>query len=115
MSTLYQIQNRYKLTNILIAGIALTIAIFWAIEFYYSLHTVSQQQQQYIAGHQEQLTDAKAAEFRILFHEIYQSARTISLLPMVRDLKGDNRTSEDENVVSEGRLSVDAHRTLQQL
>ncbi|MDH5572551.1 MAG: bifunctional diguanylate cyclase/phosphodiesterase, partial [Gammaproteobacteria bacterium] len=50
-----------------------------------------------------------------LFHEIYQSARTISLLPMVRDLKGDNRTSEDENVVSEGRLSVDTHRTLQQL
>ncbi|MDH5601914.1 MAG: EAL domain-containing protein, partial [Gammaproteobacteria bacterium] len=115
MSSLYQIQNRYKLGAILVIAVVLILIIFWAVEFYYSLKNVSQDQEQFIQEHQNQKIDRKAEQFRILFHEINQSARTISLLPMVRSLNGYNRTSEEQDIVKEGRFSLDAHRTLQQL
>ena len=115
VSSIYQIQDRYKLGNILIIIVVLVLLIFWSVEFYYSLKKVSMEQEQYIKEYQNQKIDSKAEQFRILFHEINQSARTISLLPMLRSLKGHNRVSEEQNIVKEGRLSLDAHRTLQQI
>ena len=49
------------------------------------------------------------------FRLMYQSIRTISLFPGVRDIKGGNRLSEAEDVVQSGRFSADAHDTVQAL
>lgn len=46
---------------------------------------------------------------------MYEGARTISLLPSVRQIQGSNRASADEDVVKERRFSEDAHTTVQQI
>lgn len=45
----------------------------------------------------------------------YQSLRTISLLPSVRQIKGGNRSDEKEDVVKSGRFTVEGALTVQQL
>jgi methyl-accepting chemotaxis protein len=50
-----------------------------------------------------------------LFDTLYLNARTISLLPSIRGITGRNRTNEHENVVSQGRLTTDAFKTVQQI
>ncbi|RJQ48133.1 MAG: methyl-accepting chemotaxis protein [Nitrospiraceae bacterium] len=57
----------------------------------------------------------KKFEVERFFTHIYQSIRTISLLPSVKDIKGGNRTSEEENVVTEKRFSKEGYLTVQQL
>lgn len=57
----------------------------------------------------------KRTELERFFTLAYQSARTASLLPSVRGIRGTNRTSEEEDVVAKGRFSVDGQRTIQQL
>ena len=49
------------------------------------------------------------------FKAMYESARTISLLPSVRAIEGTNRTNEDEDIVQNGRFSNDAFITVQQI
>lgn len=49
------------------------------------------------------------------FRTMYQSARTISLLPSVRAIPGGNRRRAEEDVQGEGRFSHDAAMTVQQL
>jgi len=55
------------------------------------------------------------AKLEAAFEGIYHNARTISLIPSVRQLSGQNRRSESESVVASGRISTDAYETLQQL
>ncbi|MBC2581113.1 methyl-accepting chemotaxis protein [Clostridium sp. DJ247] len=50
-----------------------------------------------------------------MFKYMYEGARTISLLPSVRQIQGGNRNSEDEDVVKQGRFSEDAQITVQQI
>lgn len=49
------------------------------------------------------------------FKYMYEDARTIALLPSVREIQGGNRSSVEEDVVKQGRFSKDAHTTVQQL
>lgn len=57
----------------------------------------------------------KRTSLQDMFKYMYEGARTISLLPSVRKIEGENRRSVDENVVTEGRFSEDAHTTVQQI
>ncbi len=57
----------------------------------------------------------KKAELKSTFDTMYQSARTISLLPSVRSIEGGNRTVDTEDVVKLGRFSEDALMTVQQI
>ena len=57
----------------------------------------------------------KKIEIEQQFKAMYESARTISLLPSVRAITGGNRTSEDEDIVENGRFSSDAFITVQQI
>ena len=59
--------------------------------------------------------EQKKIQLEQTFKKMYESARTISLLPSVRQIKGGNRLSEDANVVENGRFSEDAFSTVQQL
>lgn len=58
---------------------------------------------------------SKKAAVSAFFNSVYATTRTISLLPIVRAIKGGNRKSEDEDVVALGRFSEESHRTVQQL
>lgn len=59
--------------------------------------------------------DTKKRELERLFDTAYQNARTISLLPSIRNITGQNRQNEKENIVAEKRLSEDAYNTVQQI
>ena len=50
-----------------------------------------------------------------IFDTIYQNARTISLLPSMREISGGNRAFESEDIVANKRLSADAFNTVQQI
>lgn len=63
----------------------------------------------------ETLLEPKAREIESALRIMYESARTISLLPSVRKISGQNRQSDKENVVSQGRFSEDAALTIQQI
>jgi methyl-accepting chemotaxis protein len=57
----------------------------------------------------------KKSELERFFNLGYQTLRTISLLPSVRNIVGENRKHEDEDVVKSGRFSREAKLTVQQL
>lgn len=94
----------------LLVGIGL-----WAWEVNRSLAELALRRENHLNVHQHNILDGKAEELRSLFQTMYQSARTISLLPMVREVRGENRHDTGEDVVAQGRFPVDAHRTLQQI
>ena len=56
-----------------------------------------------------------AARLEAVFEDIYHNARTISLIPSVRQLSGPNRRSQTENVVISGRFSNDTDETYRQI
>lgn len=55
------------------------------------------------------------ARLETVFQDIYRNARTISLLPSVRQLNGLNRQGATDNVFASGRFSNDADETIRQL
>ncbi len=57
----------------------------------------------------------KKAGVEQFFALMYQSIRTISLLPSVRTISGDNRRSDNDDVIANGQFSVEGDRTVQQL
>ena len=57
----------------------------------------------------------KQTEIEQSFKLIYESLRTISLFPGVRQITGGNRASDDEDVVAKQRYSSAAQQTVQQL
>jgi diguanylate cyclase (GGDEF)-like protein len=60
-------------------------------------------------------TDAKARELTQLLNDLYVTTRTITLLPAVRGAPKENRASEDEDAVADGRFSVHDSQTVLQL
>jgi diguanylate cyclase (GGDEF)-like protein len=58
---------------------------------------------------------SKATEIEGVLQRTYRTIRTISLLPGVRAVTPHNRSNEDEDVVSEGRISQADYDTVQQL
>jgi methyl-accepting chemotaxis protein len=57
----------------------------------------------------------KADKLDFLFKNLYETARTISLMPGVRQISGKNRGSADEDIVKQRRFSQEAYSTVQQL
>ncbi|MGY3911168.1 methyl-accepting chemotaxis protein [Aeromonas piscicola] len=72
-------------------------------------------QDEYRQHAQDVILKNKAVELEQFFSKLYQNARLISLLPSIRAVQGDNRRNEDENVITQGRLSQDAGLTVQQI
>jgi len=57
----------------------------------------------------------KKKEIEATFKMMYESARTVSLMPSIRNISVGNRKSEEEDVVKKGEFSEDAFMTVQQL
>ncbi len=89
----------------------------------YGLWHVEAEQEREVAEAQKNMREVlvaeevrrKRTELERFFTLAYQTARTASLLPSVRGIRGANRTNEDEDVVAKGRFSVEGRRTIQQL
>ena len=74
-----------------------------------------ERQEEVLVAYQQRQMELKSESIRDMVQELYQSARTISLLPAIREAKGGNRNSVQDDVVKQGRFSYDSHRTLQQI
>lgn len=111
----YQTEYRRRLANFLAALIAAAIVIFWGIELNHTLEGFKERETALINDYQDKALETKAEELRDAFRELYQSTRTISLLPAIRNVTGGNRQHDTEDVVEQGRLSRETHRTLQQI
>ncbi len=68
-----------------------------------------------IAEAQTESLTAVSNDVENLMRLVYEHIRTISLLPSIRRVGAFNRLSEAEDVVDQGRLSVDTHQTIQQI
>ena len=107
---------RYHFRGLVVATVIVTVAIVG--NFMLERYITSE-----IEGIHSQLTNqVKTSNFQAMqhrienvFNQIYQSIRTISLLPSVRNIEGNNRKSEDEDIVKQGRFTPDAWATVQQI
>lgn len=106
---------RQRIAVILVAFCCLLIVGFWGLELHHTLAEYDRQAERLLDDYQNQALEKKGEEFRDMFHKIYTTTRTISMLPMVREVQGSNRNSSREDVVSKGRFSLDAHRSIQQI
>ena len=115
MNSLSSNRTRQALSYIVFAGVALASLVFWATELRHSIRSHNERINEVLAAHQQSQLDRKAELIRGLINETYQTGRTISLLPPIRQASGPNRRSEEEDVVRQGRLSLDTYRMLEQV
>ncbi len=115
MISLSSNRTRQALSQIVFSIVTLASFAFWVVELNFSLSGYTAQANELLEHHQQYLLEHQAESIRDLTVNLYQSARIISLLPAIRDVKGGNRHSVHENVVQQGRLSSDTHQMLQQV
>lgn len=108
-------QKRQTLSYLAFAIVALASLIFWGVELRMSIANHDEREMEVVTAYQQRQLELKSEAIRGIFQELYQTARTISLLPAIREVKGGNRRSVTEDVVKEQRLSFDTHRMLQQV
>jgi hypothetical protein len=89
--------------------------LFWVVELRLSMASHDERQEEVLVAYQQRQMELKSEAIRDMVQELYQTARTISLLPAIREAKGGNRRSVQDDVVTQGRFSYDSHRTLQQI
>ncbi|QOY54227.1 methyl-accepting chemotaxis protein [Candidatus Sulfurimonas marisnigri] len=103
--------------NLLLTTFSILIVVFAAIYFIHKEHEQAiVHTKEIIKKEQIDIVFAnKKMQLEQAFKKMYESARTISLLPSVRDIDGGNRKSEDEDIVKDGTFSEDAFATVQQI
>lgn len=115
MTSISENKSRQRLANVLGAVFVLFILIFWGVELKQALDFHDQRAESIVVAHKDVELERKGDDLRKLFSELYTNTRTISLLPMIRSVSGENRRSATEDVVAAGRFSLDAHHTMQQI
>ena len=115
MTSLSINQSRQTLSYLVFAIVAAVSFVFWGIELKLSMAAHDEREQEVLVAYQQRQLELKSESLRDLIQELYQTGRTISLLPSIREATGGNRHSVKEDVVKQGRLSADTHRMLQQL
>lgn len=115
MTSLSSNQALQARSYIVFAIVALASFAFWAVELTLSMASYDERQEEVLIGYQQRQLELKSESIRDIFQELYQAGRTISLLPAIREARGGNRRSVQDDVVKEGRLSLDSHRMLQQV
>jgi len=99
----------------LVWAMALVIVGLGAINLRQVWLDYAQREAAMVASHQALLLERKREEFEDVFRVLYQSTRTIALIPAIRAVEGGNRTGLDERVDRQGRISRDIHETVQQI
>lgn len=115
MNSLSSNQTRQALSYLVFAVVALVSLVFWGVELRLSIASHDEREEEVLVAYQQRQLELKSESIRDVVHELYQTARTISLLPSIREARGGNRRSIEDDVVKQGRLSPDTHRMLQQV
>ena len=115
MSFITSNKSRQHLANGLVIACVAAVLFFWGYELKRALDAHDNRAEEIVLTHRDFEFEHKSRELRELFNELYSNSRTISLLPMIRAVEGGNRASANEDVVAAGRLSLDAHHTMQQV
>jgi len=68
-----------------------------------------------VSDYQQRELSLKRTVIEDLFQTLYEDVRTISMLPSVRSVKGANRQNNNEDVLDQGRLSLDTYQTIEQI
>lgn len=101
-----------------VMSVAIALALAAALSAYF-LHEDRNQRDAIrkvvIAEQRSAKMSPMVAQLEAAFEDIYHNARTISLIPSVRQLSGPNRQGVSDNVVVSGRFSRDADETVRQL
>jgi len=93
----------------------IVIISFWILNVHSTYSNYQVRVEQKLVAYEQDVLYAKRLEIEEVYTSIYEHIRTISLLPSIRRVGGYNRFSADENVVDQGRLSLDTHQTIQQI
>ncbi|WP_272872673.1 methyl-accepting chemotaxis protein [Candidatus Sulfurimonas marisnigri] len=103
--------------NLLLVITSILFISITAIYYTYDEHKkVTRKNKKIIKKEQVEIVFSnKKTQIEQAFKKMYESARTISLLPSVRQIDSGNRLSEEEDIVATGRFSEDAFSTVQQL
>ena len=115
MTSISNNQARQSLGYLVFAVVALASFVFWGFELRLSMTSHDERAEEILVSYQLRQLELKSEAIRDLVQEMYQTARTISLLPSIRTVKGENRRSSNENAVRQGRLSPDTDRMLRQV
>lgn len=94
--------------------LTLFISIFWIIEEDSKEEIVNSKlnKTHYLLATDFLYTTKKVED---TFTRMYESARVISLLPGVRNIKGSNLINKDEDIIKNGRLDKKSYYTIQQV
>jgi diguanylate cyclase (GGDEF)-like protein len=106
--------NRVAHSYLVWALVAL-ITLLWVLHVEDIRVDYKNRMEQQVVDFQQRQLRIKSEELQDVFRAIYQHVRIISLIPAIRAVEGGNRSSEDEDVVAMGRLSVDTHETVRQI
>lgn len=96
------------------AMVAVVVA-FWGYNVRELFVEHQAREERFLQRHQERLLDQKRDRLEDVFRVLYQHVRMVSLIPAVRGVSGANRSGEHESAVRDGRISLDAEETIQQI
>ena len=99
----------------LVWAMVVVIAGFWVFNLRQLYAEYAEREAGFVESYQSRILDEKREEFRDIFSAIYQATRTISLIPSIRGVTGDNRNSVAEHAVNQQRISLDTYETVQQI
>jgi methyl-accepting chemotaxis protein len=114
------LMNNFSLSNhrigiiLLIAVLSLTAVLHFQLQLNHqqSLKEINQQLRIEI---EQSLFLHKKDTVESTFSSMYDSIRTISLLPSIRAIQGGNVTQDNEDIIAEKRITKDGWNTVQQL
>lgn len=115
MPSLANNQSRQLLSYLVFAVVAVASVVFWGVELKLSIADHDEREEDVLVAYQQRQLELKSEAIRDTVQELYQTGRTISMLPALREARGGNRQSPVDDVVAQGRLSQDTHRMLQQV
>ena len=114
-SRLWPDGNRIYAGSYLVWMMIVIILLLWAINLKDLVADYRLREEQLVSGYQQRLLTGKKVTIERLFQSIYEHARTISMLPRIRSIEGQNRQHVGEDVVAQGRLSLETHQTIEQI
>ncbi len=110
MLNIGQIKLRYQIAVL----VTVAILIFMALIVWHKNERITSERE-FIAMQRATVVESKRRKLEDTFNHLYQNIRTISLLPSVRSIQGDNRKGDEEDVVASGRFTAEGRETVQQI
>lgn len=115
LSKWWRARARTYAASYLVWAMIAVILLLWGLNVRALVSDYRARMEQQVSEYQQRQLLLKRDEFESLFQTLYEHVRTISMLPSVRAVAGGNRQSDTEDVVAQGRLSLDTRQTIEQI